>query len=490
VGVVFFLVMATSRGWIDEPTRILLALLGSSALLVVGLVVHERGGRTQAALAAVATAIAALYLTIVAATQLYDLVAPAVGLLLAGLVGAAATAIAVRWSEPIVAGIGIVGALLAPVLVDADTGGVTLLFMAVALASAVGVLLWQRWAWLGLIAFVLSVPQLLVWLEDERSESLALSLAVLVVFWLLYVVAAIGYELRVPTTKLRLSSASLLLADAALLGGIGWLLLDDAGHELEATAWVIATAAVYVGGGVPAWRGRMSREIAALLIAVGTALAAVALALALDGPVLVAGWAAEAIVLTWAGRRFGDARGAAAGVIFMTLAVGHTLLHEAPLEALRHPVDGFASAAAAVAIVGVAAVALSILSRGLDHRGDLDLPRLYLVVAGIAAVYLPSIAIVAAFGGDSSEPGQTAQVLLSAFWAITGLAALVVGLLRDERLLRFGALALLGLAVAKVFVYDLSELDSIYRAISFIALGLLLLGGAFAYQRIRRELDA
>ena len=490
VGVVFFLVMATSRGWIDEPTRVLLALLGSSALLVVGLVVHEREGRTQAALAAAATAIAALYVTLVAATQLYDLVAPALGLLLAGLVGAAATTIAVRWSEPTVAGIGIVGALLAPVLVDADTSGVSLLFLAVALVSAVGVLLWQRWAWLGLLAFALSVPQLLVWLEGQRSESLGLSLGVLAAFWLLYVVAAIGYELRVPTTQLRLSSASLLLADAALLGGIGWLLLNDAGHELGANAWVIATAAVYVGGGVPAWRGRVSREIAALLIAVGTALAAVALALALDGPVLVAGWAAEAAVLTWAGRRLGDVRGAVAGLIFVALAVGHTLLHDAPLESLRQPVDGFASAAAAVAIVGVAAALLSVLSRGLDWDTDLDLERLYLVVAGVAAVYLPSLAIVAAFDGDSSEPGQTAQVLLSAFWAITGLAALVVGLLRDERLLRYGALGLLGLAVMKVFGYDLAELDSIYRAISFIALGLLLLGGAFAYQRIQRELDA
>jgi LPXTG-motif cell wall-anchored protein len=38
-----------------------------------------------------------------------------------------------------------------------------------------------------------------------------------------------------------------------------------------------------------------------------------------------------------------------------------------------------------------------------------------------------------------------------------------------------------------VFLYDLAELESIYRALSFIALGLLLLGGAFAYQRSRRE---
>ena len=55
------------------------------------------------------------------------------------------------------------------------------------------------------------------------------------------------------------------------------------------------------------------------------------------------------------------------------------------------------------------------------------------------------------------------------------------------RLLRLGGLALLLLAAAKVFAYDLSELESIYRALSFIALGLLLLGGAFAYQRIRKE---
>ena len=62
-----------------------------------------------------------------------------------------------------------------------------------------------------------------------------------------------------------------------------------------------------------------------------------------------------------------------------------------------------------------------------------------------------------------------------------------MGLVRDMRPLRLGGLALLGVAAVKVFLYDLKELESIYRALSFIALGLLLLGGAFAYQRVRRE---
>jgi len=481
LGIVFFLVMAANRGWIDETTRILLAFVASTALLGVSLYLHERQGRTQAALAAAAAAIASLYVTLTAATQLYELVEPALALVLAGLVGAVATAIAVRWGEPVVAGVGIVGALLAPVLVGAGTDSVSLGFMAVALASAVGVLLWRRWGWLGIVAFVVSAPQLLGWLVDRHDERLGLSLAVLAAFWLLYGVAAIGYELREPTAALRLSSASLLLANAALLSGAGWAMLENTDHGSAATAWVIAAAAAHIGGAVPAYGGRMSREIAALIAAVGTALAAVGLALAIDGPALVAAWSAEALVLAWAARRLGDPRGQVGAAAFFVLALGHTVMLEAPPEALRVGADDFGQAAIAVAVVGAAAATLSLLS---------TLPDLRTASAGAAAtaaVYLPSLAIVSAFDGDELDPGQTPQVLLSAFWAVAGLTGIVSGLLRDLRLLRLGGLALLLVAAAKVFAYDLSELESIYRALSFIALGLLLLGGAFAYQRVRRE---
>ena len=225
----------------------------------------------------------------------------------------------------------------------------------------------------------------------------------------------------------------------------------------------------------------MSSEIAALIVAVGTALAALGLALAIDGPALVAGWSAEALVLAWAARRLGDPRGQIASAAFFTLAVFHTVMFEAPPEALRSGVEDFSTAAIAVAIVGAAAFGLSRLATLPDLR------TAYLGVGATAAVYLPSLAIVSAFDGDELEPGQTPQVLLSAFWAVVGLTGIVLGLLRDVRLLRLGGLALLLLAAAKVFAYDLSELESIYRALSFIALGLLLLGGAFAYQRIRKE---
>ena len=55
----------------------------------------------------------------------------------------------------------------------------------------------------------------------------------------------------------------------------------------------------------------------------------------------------------------------------------------------------------------------------------------------------------------------------------------------DRPELRRAAPALLSVTVSRVFVYDLSALSSIYRVASFIVLGLLLLGGAFAWQWMR-----
>jgi uncharacterized membrane protein len=483
IGVVLFVGLAVNRGWIDEPTRIVLAFVGSTALLVGGLVLYERKGQTEAAVASVAAAIAALYATLAAATTLYDLVHPTAGLAVALLIGAVATGIAIRWDSWLIAALGIVGALLSPVLVDSDTSWAALGFVAVALLSATGVVLWRRWNWLASIAFVVSAPQLLAWLGDEHEEHLVVALAVLLGFWAIYVVAAAGYELRVPTQTLRPASALLLLADAALLAGAGWAALDSTGHGDLATAWVLAAAGLHVLLGGFSFRERMSAQIAGEIAAIGIGLSGVGLALALSGPALVVGWAAEAAILAWLGHRTSDWRPHLAGGAFLALAAFHTLSFEAQPEVLRDGADDLLRATIAVAAVGAAAVFAA-------DRYRLEPPEWRLVLQGLgaaAAVYLPSMVIVDVTASAEADPGQTPQVLLSAFWAITGLAAMVYGLVREDVRFRIGGLVLLGLAVAKVFVYDLSELESIYRVLSFIAIGLLLLAGAYAYQRIRSQ---
>jgi uncharacterized membrane protein len=108
-------------------------------------------------------------------------------------------------------------------------------------------------------------------------------------------------------------------------------------------------------------------------------------------------------------------------------------------------------------------------------------------------LYLASVALITVFQPALSAGiavldlgvQQQGQLLMSALWTVSGFACLVVGLRRDLRGMRLGGLVLLLISAAKVFLYDLATLTSVYRVASFIVLGLLLLAGAFAYQRLR-----
>jgi uncharacterized membrane protein len=485
LGTVFFLVMAVSRRWIDEPTRVVLAFLGGTVLLGVALWLHERKGQTQASLALAAASVASLYASLVVGTVVYELIPDVAGFGIAGLVGAVAAAIAVRWSSQVVAGIGILGALLAPVLVGAGTSSASLGFMAVALVAAVAVLVWQRWPWLAFGSFVIGVAQLMDWLDHERDR-LVPALAVLALFWALYVVAALAYEVRVPTAQLRVPSALLLFADVLLVAGAGWGLLDDRGRSVEATAWVLGVAAAHVAIGAATFRGRVSHQIGALLIALGTAVSAIGFALALSGPALVVGWAVHAVLLAWLAERTNDERATIGALGFLALALGHALVFEAPPDALANGLDD-----AAKGLIGLAVVAAAVAACSRFAFGRLAPWRELLEsVAAALLVYLFSVAIVDASGANDVEgTTQGGQLLLSAFWSVTGLAAVVAGLFTGRRRLRLGGLGLLGIAILKVFLVDLATLESIYRVGSFVGLGLLLIACAFAYQRVRREVE-
>jgi uncharacterized membrane protein len=79
------------------------------------------------------------------------------------------------------------------------------------------------------------------------------------------------------------------------------------------------------------------------------------------------------------------------------------------------------------------------------------------------------------------------QLSISVVWTIYGGAMLTFGMARRSRLLRIMGLLLLSLTIFKVFLFDLSSLERLYRIISFIVLGLILLAVSFLYQRYRQR---
>lgn len=84
------------------------------------------------------------------------------------------------------------------------------------------------------------------------------------------------------------------------------------------------------------------------------------------------------------------------------------------------------------------------------------------------------------------------NMYISIFWAVYGATLMVAGFAKHLRLVRYLALGLFALLLAKVFLIDMSNVPSVYRMAAFLATGLTLLGVSYLYMYAKKKglLDA
>jgi len=112
---------------------------------------------------------------------------------------------------------------------------------------------------------------------------------------------------------------------------------------------------------------------------------------------------------------------------------------------------------------------------------------------GLAAVVVVfvwiNLTIADAFGTGArleielSRAAQARNLTTSVAWALYAVVLLAIGVARKVVPLRWVALVVLFVAVNKVFLFDLGSLTGLYRALSFLGLGVGLLLVSLVYQR-------
>jgi uncharacterized membrane protein len=77
------------------------------------------------------------------------------------------------------------------------------------------------------------------------------------------------------------------------------------------------------------------------------------------------------------------------------------------------------------------------------------------------------------------------QMSLSVAWLIYSVVLMVLGIWKRNRGIRIISIVLFGFTILKIFIYDLSFLETLYRIFSFIGLGIILLAVSYLYQRYK-----
>lgn len=119
-------------------------------------------------------------------------------------------------------------------------------------------------------------------------------------------------------------------------------------------------------------------------------------------------------------------------------------------------------------------------------------PRWYVATLALAASLLAfayaTLSVRRLFHGEFiglwKGLSQLETYSYSALWLALGVALLTLGVRLNSHFLRIASAGLVVVAVAKVFLFDMSELEGVLRALSFIGLGAVLIGIGLFYQRM------
>ena len=470
LGVVFLFVLAANRGWIGPEIRVGIGALVSVGVFVAGIEVKRRFGQLYSALGAVGAGIAGSFATLLAANALYGFISDLVALAAAGLIAACATAVALAWTVELIAGLGLVGAMLVPFMVPIQEGRMSLVgtgFVAILFAALALVSIRVRWVGLLVIGGAVSAVQIAVLVAQTDSGRYAV-IVLAAVFTALY--AATGIACRLRGGQLGELGPTILLASAILGGGAAVHLIGgtDSGGRHEGIALVVL-ALVYAALAGVFFTGARDRDLSAVLWAIGLTVGAVAAADLVSGVALSTVWAAEAALLGWLARATREVRFTLAGLAYLVLAAGYALGHDAqPARLFVEEADPARGVASIVAIaLGGALYAWFVRTPGNAPAGG---PLAALIAAaaahvraaapvwfwcaGVFAAYAAALGILDVAGFDHGH------VALTGFLSVVGLGLVGAGVMRGWEQIRIGGAIWLAVTGVEATAFDVDSLAS------------------------------
>lgn len=325
-GAAFLAKYANDNGMIPVELRFIALALGAFALLIVGWRLRERraiyGQLLQGG------GIAGLYLTVFAATRLYQLLPFTLAFALLAIVALAAAVLAVAQNALSLAVIGTAGGFLAPILVSSGSGNYVALFTYYALLNlGVFAVAWFRtWRVLNVLGFLFTFTITGLWRATSYHEhDLWTADAFLILFFLMYVAVSVLNCVRQAPNLKGYVSGSLVFGLPVVAFTLHATLVARIEYGLAWSALALGAFYLLLGWTLFATRRESFRLLVEAFAALGVIFASLAIPLAFDTRTTAAMWAVEGAGLLWLGvrqerrlpRLFGTLLQASAGVGYL-----------------------------------------------------------------------------------------------------------------------------------------------------------------------------
>ena len=494
IGVSYFLKYAFDNNWVGPGGRIAIGLLAGIGIVLWSESFRKRG-YAAFSFSLKAVGIGTLYLSLWGAFQIYHLIPASAAFVAMAAVTAATIALALSQDAELLASFALVGGFASPVLLSTGENHEAVLFSYVALLDIAILTMamfkpWRRLLW---GSFAGTILLYVGWYSQYYSnDQRALTVAFAALFAAIFaaIPLAAGYSQPASSSGRSTTLTLLPLFNAAAFFLALYVMYEE--DKTTLTWFALALAAVYLALG-SAVKNRLNIEDAKFInlvhVAIAVAFITIAIPLKLDAQWITIGWLVESGILLWlsvtARADFLRYFASVALVLGIARLLFFDQIHADTLVFNMR----FATYVVAIAVLGGIAVL------GKRHAAQAEMIFLDAAVVGVNVLALIALTLEASdyYDRQMLSAGRLAsayrQINLardfsySAIWLMYGAILMIIGFRRRSALVRWQALILIAFTICKVFLYDVSQLGGSFRIVSFIALGAVLLGISFIYQR-------
>ena len=532
IGIALFLKYAFDNNWIGETGRVIIGLVAGLALLAWG----ERIIKKYFVYAQIITGggLAILYLSIYAALNFYNLISHPLAFGSMILVTAAGVLLSLRYNAPHLLSVVVIGGFATPFLVSSGENHQIVLFSYVLLLdlAILAVSVFKKWRVANLLAFVGTIFTVIAWAGGfYTEEQLVSTVFFITLFFLVYSISSLIYNLVNKERSTGFEQVVTLLAGIIYFWAIYGLMKVDY-HDFMGFFAVIL--AVYYFGWAYVVRfftpndKRLYHFLALLTIGFIT----LAVPIQFDSYAITLSWAVEAVLIFYIALKVQDRPILGLGGAVAALTFLRTLFIEADINLGSEAPAFFNNRFLIFIFVILTFYVIGYLVKKAREEAQErkwcqfgKIILIFLVVANLLTLSTISQEIIYHYDQQIDqtreqrnellqehdrklgktevfyktegykETSQRIQSLdyqksitLSLFWMLYAIILMVVGFAGKYRAVRVGGIILLLLSILKLFFVDLWHLGSLYRIVSSIILGIVLLGISFAYNKYKDKI--
>ena len=505
LGSAFFLKWSIDNELIGELGRVAIGLMVGLGLIGGGEYFRQRNfafygqGFTGGG-------IGILYFSVFAAFVFYQLIPQAAAFGLMILITLAASLLAIRYDSRVIGLIGLVGGFATPFLLSSGDGNRIVLFTYIAILAS-GVLLvayYKRWALFNYVTFLFTYSSYIADQAGSRRSYYAsdfdgTAFLYLTVFFLLYLGVSLARSLRQGEPFHR-GDVSLTLANAVAYFVLSYSLISYPFRDWTGF-WAVMLGMVYLGLGLAVHRRFPTMKLQSLtLLATAAGFLCVAVPLQLRGSWIPVAWAAEAVIVFYLSLTIRPDKVPAAGLAVLALALVSLLLQPVYITGQEFWIFLNKGAVAHLAVMAAVTLMISLYcrhTREIPVTGSAKLLRLLQILLNLLIIYFFTLETNAYFHyrmwqavrpEDIYALGNMENLTLSLVWGLHAATLIILGFWRKLQGIRLFGLGFMGVVIVKVFLFDLSNLSTPNRILSFMTLGVILLAVSWLYHRYKHQI--